>query len=120
MVLTQVSHSARVGLVENEENIQLGHVYWSLLSLESVNFQGEKTDIGEAVDEYIDAWKASDTDHEEPTPLPELLTMMRKAPPLHHVSVWRAIQKFHAKFNKLVETLEEKSDEPDFWNGIEG
>lgn len=120
MVLTQVSHSARVGLIENEENIQLGHVYWSLLSLESVNFQGEKTDISEAVDEYIEEWKMSDTDHDEPTPLPELLTMMRKAPPLHHVSVWRAIQKLHAKFNKLVEALEAKADEPDFWNGIGG
>lgn len=120
MVLTQVSHSSRIGFIENAENIQLGHVYWSLLSLESVSFQGEKTDISEAVDNYIEEWKESDTDHEEPTPLPELLTLMRKSPPLHHVSVWRSVQKLHAKFNKLVETLEAKADEPDFWNGIGG
>jgi hypothetical protein len=118
MVLTQVSHSARVGLVEHEENIQLGHVYWSLLSLESISFQGEKTNVAEAVNDYLEAWDKDASEDGEPTPLPSLLKTMRASVPLHHVSVWRAVQKLHAKFNKLVEALEAKSDEPDFWNGI--
>lgn len=120
MVLTQTSHSARVGLTDDVEIIQLGHMYWALLSLESVSFQGEKTDISESVDEYIKKWKGSDATHEQPTPLPELAELMRQAPPLHHVSVWRAVQSCHAKFNLLVETLEAKADDPDFWKGIAG
>lgn len=120
MVLTQTSHSVRVGMMDDVENIQLGHLYWALLSIESVSFQGEKTEISEVVDDYIKQWKNSDSDneHEQPTPLPELAEMMRKAPPLHNVSVWRAVQNCHTKFNKLVETMEAKADDPDFWRGI--
>lgn len=117
MVFHQVAHEIRAGLLGEDSYRQI-MLYRMVLSLNHISIGGkEPIDIGGAVDSFIDE---PDENTKRTDLLPIMLARLQKTEPLKSESIWRACREAFERFNTLLDDLDARADNPDFWNAIEG
>jgi len=115
MVMTQIVQSSRSGLTDQAENLRAGYSYRTLLSLDSISLDGSIWEFSDYVNDYID----ENIDKILPTPLPQLVKNMCNIAPFTSETVWHLCHEYSRKFAELIDKLESKADDPNFWDGIE-
>ena len=116
LVYNQTAHEIRVGLLSDNTYRQI-MLYRMILSLNRVSTGGqEPVDIGEIVDSFLEEFIDADKQHEV---MPIILKRLQTIEPLQNESIWRACYSSFEKFNALLDDLDARADNPDFWNAIE-
>lgn len=89
--------------------------YRLILGLSSLVISDVEHSVSASVDDYLIENKEV---LGKSTPLPELLNLIRKIPPMDQEPVWRLIGKNYQRFNTIVSSLEARADDPDFYQAI--
>lgn len=117
LAYNQVAHEVRVGLSHDPSYRQL-MLYRMVLALDSIETQGSGLmDIGEQVDSFLD----DPTESEEVKwfdALPIIVKRLQQVDLLRSESVWRACRACFDNFNALVDDLDARAENSDFWNAI--
>jgi hypothetical protein len=115
MVFHQVAHEIRVGLL-GENTYRQVMLYRMVLSLDYVSVGGQTpVSISDAVDSFLED---PENDTKSTDALPIILNRLQKIETLKSESVWRASNEAFARFNNLLDDLDARADNPDFWNAI--
>jgi hypothetical protein len=111
-----VAHEIRSGSL-GENSYRQVMLYRMVLCLSYVSVSDQTPiDIGGAVDGFIDE---PDEDMKATDLLPIILNRLQKTELLKSESIWRACRESFERFNTLLDDLDARADNPDFWNAIE-
>jgi len=90
--------------------------YRLIASIHSLKVNEVEHAVGESVDDYITQNKE---ELGKKTPLAELLPSLRSLAPLNQEPVWRMVVKNYQRFSALVNFLEARADDADFYQAID-
>jgi hypothetical protein len=116
MIFYQVAHEIRAGIL-GEDTYRKVMLYRMVLSIDTLAL-GDKEPI--AIGNAVDVFMEEDNSEIKPYDmLPLVLNRLQKTEPLKNESVWRACRESFERFNTLLDDLDARADNPDFWNAIE-
>lgn len=84
---------------------------------QSDSIRGQTIDVAEAVDDVFEGGLPEGA-KEDVTPVPYIIDQLRKQPILANEQVWRMLREQYRRFNELVEFMEARSTDKDFWNPV--
>lgn len=116
MVFYQIAHEIRSNLL-GEDSYRKVMLYRMCLAINHITVGNHKpVDVGNAVDAFVEE-EASETKIGDLLPI--ILSRLQQTELLKSESVWRAVREAFGRFNTLLDDLDARADNPDFWNATE-
>lgn len=115
MIFDQVAHEVRMGITDNGyRRIML---YRMTLALNTITVgDAAPIEVASAIGDFINEDDQEVGKHDV---LPLIVNRLQQTEPLNKESVWRACRECFDRFNNLLDDLDARADNPDFWNAIE-
>lgn len=119
LVRQQLSADQRDGRILNFNDMsQLGADYRTALSLFLLETGSGTLNIAQAVDSVIDSPGPEDRIAGDVTILPQLVKKLKSREPFNIASTWNALAATVDQFMAMLDTLERRAEQPDFWPAI--
>jgi hypothetical protein len=121
-IFHQVAHEIRKGEVTDDGYTQLMR-YRMILCLSTISIGSqEPLNIADAIDAHLEdeenrKREFPDT-YNKYDALPVFVSSLQKIAPLNNLSVWRACRETFTEFNDILDELDSRADNPDFWKAI--